>query len=113
MIPVARCGKLLGLFAADFERHMPSPSPLPIADYVVGLELLGHRFYVSTDEPRPYLYIMEPEHGLPHAWREHELALMSGRKGRTEETIAFLLDRDGGPTISRHRITPSLSETEN
>lgn len=93
-VPIA---KSCTLFAFVDPHHLalePISAPLPIKDYVVGLELLGFRFHLQKGQDgTPSLFRQEPD--LPPSWDAHALRIAEAfGSGRMDEVRAFIIARD-------------------
>lgn len=100
MVPIARDGALLCLVNHRHLDKMPLASPLPVEDFVVGLEMLGYQFHLWNphDGSAQKVFRQEPEDDLPPAWARQEWRIMLAFGGRRwEEIAAFLRLRDSGP----------------
>lgn len=97
MVPIASEGRLFCLADRDrMDVFMPD-TPLTVADFVVGLELLGFRF-ATPDGPDNLSSRLQDPTALPPSWDSHSLRLMTAFGfGRTDEIRAFIQSRDGTP----------------
>ncbi|RIY03490.1 hypothetical protein D3218_01650 [Aureimonas flava] len=99
MIPVAADGMLDAMVSARCINGYALSSPLPVADYVVGLKLLGNRFSVFRDSRgHQRVGVILPVDERPASWARHERAIEAAfgiHSSRADELVEFLLERDG------------------
>lgn len=101
MVPIAQDGEFVLMIARQHMSCMKPDPSITVADYVVGLELLGYKFFVWYSQPgnlgvgRTELDFGDEPY--PDSWNEHALALMGAfdRQTRRQELLDFLIERDG------------------
>ena len=88
-IPAVVSGKFAGFVNRRSIEQIGFDMPLSAEDFVLGMELLGWRFYAMRTPDGPHLCSMLPRDPLPPSWAEHEARLTLSLTGVTSRATSI------------------------
>ncbi|WAJ30608.1 hypothetical protein [Antarcticirhabdus aurantiaca] len=96
-VPIVSDGRIVCFTSRWNAARIALPDPLPVADYIGGMEALGYRFAVGNHGGRALWYRGMPEEPISASWNAYALRLDAAmdRSARRDEIIAYLSSTRG------------------
>lgn len=96
-VPIVSGGRIVCFTSRWNAARIVLPDPLPVADYIGGMEALGYRFAVVDHGGRALWYTGMPEDPISASWSAYALRLEAAmdRSARRDEIIAYLTSKRG------------------